>query len=109
MLTKEIFSDALKQLPIEKQTLASMLLDDLIRIEEQLEFCRSKPFIKYHPDMPSLSKPTTEFMLYNKLLTQKNNLVRTLNNVLRNIGGDEDENPLTKFKELAEQKFGVKL
>lgn len=108
MIERKDFEEVLKSLSVEKKQIALSLLDDLIRIETELERCRAKPFIKYHPQYPSISQTTTEFMVYNKLLTQKNNLTRTLNNTLRNISSDDDSNPMEDFNKLFEEKFGVK-
>ena len=106
MIERKDFEEVLNNLPLERKQIALSLLDDLIRIETELIECRKKPFIKYHPNYPEMSTMTTAFTLYNKLLTQKNNLVRTLNNTLRNISDSDDENPLAEFNKMFQEKFG---
>ena len=107
MIDKKEFEEALKSLSEEKKALANSILDDLIYIEHNLCILRTKPFIKYHPTKPNLSKTTPEAKVYKDLLSQKNNLIRTLNNTLRNVTGEDDKDPMEEFNKKLEEKFGV--
>lgn len=106
MILKQEFEKALNELPTEKRELASSILDDLIFIELQLCELRTKPFLKYHPTRPNISKTTPEARMYKDLLSQKNNLIRTLNNTLRSVAGDDGENPMDEFNKKFKEKFG---
>lgn len=106
MIDKKDFEEVLKDLPIDKKQIADTILDDLIFIENNLIVLRTKPFIKYHPEFPTLSKSTPEAKLYKELVSQKNNLIRTLNNTLRSGLMPDEENPLESFNKLFNEKFG---
>lgn len=73
------------------------LIDELVFVEEQLLELRSKPFIRYHPDDPSIQKDTAASRLYNKLLAQHKDIVRILCSQLHKGGEGEEESPLDAY------------
>ena len=113
MVDKKEFEKVLKELPDYKRVIADTILDDLIFIENNLiglrQYLEKNGSVKHHPKYPEISKPLPEARQYKDFLTQKNNLIRTLNNTLRNnLDGEEDKNPLEEFNKLFAEKFGSK-
>lgn len=72
------------------------LIDDMLECEEQLDYLRSLPKIKVHPDDPSKQKATPAAKLYKEYLQQYTNILKIL---LRATGADEndEESPLRKW------------
>lgn len=90
---KKIFQDADENI----LTIVEPMIDDLVFIEGQLEDLRKKPFIKYHPNDPSIQKTTAAGKLYKDLLAQEKDIVRILCSQLHKGGTSEDESPLRAY------------
>ena len=72
------------------------MIDDLVFLEQQLEYLRTLPFIKVHPQFPDIQKPTAAAKQYKELLQQYNNCVKILTGILRK-DAPEEESPLRAF------------
>ena len=72
------------------------LIDEVIFLEEQLDYLKTLPFIRVNPDNPSLQKPTTASKQYKDYLQQYNNCLKTLISAIRK-GASEEESPLREF------------
>lgn len=72
------------------------LVGEMVYLEEQLDYYRSLPKIKVHPNDPSKQKATPAAKLYKEYLQQYTNVVKIL---LRATGADEseEESPLRKW------------
>lgn len=81
---------------IENDTTLIPLVDEMIYLEEQLDYYRTLPKIKVHPDDPSKQKTTPAAKLYKEYLQQYTNIVKIL---LRATGADdtEEESPLRRW------------
>ena len=78
-------------------------IEEMVILEERLEYLKSLPFIKIHPDDPMKQKATPASKLYRELLQQYTTLVRIM---MRATGTDEhdEESPLRKwFRENMEE------
>ena len=78
-------------------------IEEMVILEERLEYLKSLPFIKIHPDDPAKQKATPASKLYRELLQQYTTLVRIM---MRATGTDEhdEESPLRKwFRENMEE------
>ena len=78
-------------------------IEEMVILEERLEYLKSLPFIKIHPDDPTKQKATPASKLYRELLQQYTTLVRIM---MRATGTDEhdEESPLRKwFRENMEE------
>lgn len=64
------------------------LIDDMIYLEEQLDYLRTLPKIKVHPKDKTKQKPTPAARLYREALTNYTNIIRLL---LRAKGIDEND------------------
>ena len=64
------------------------LIDDMLYLEEQLDYLRELPKIKVHPDDPSRQKSTPAAKLYKEYLQQYINIVKVLSH---GIGEQSDE------------------
>ena len=75
------------------------LIEDMVELEEQLDYLRKLPKIKVHPDDPSKQKATVAAKLYKEFLQQYTNILKIL---LRATGTDEmnEESPLRKWVKL---------
>lgn len=75
------------------------MIDDLIFIEDQLLELRTKPFIRYHPNDPSIQKATPAYKVYKDLLAQSKDIVRVLCSQLRKGGTEDNKSPLDAYFE----------
>lgn len=81
---------------IGQDTTLKPLISEMVYLEEQLDYFRSLPKIKVHPNDPSKQKPTPAAKLYKEYLQQYTNVVKIL---LKATGTDEseEESPLRKW------------
>lgn len=81
---------------IDNNTALLPLVDEMVYLEEQLDYYRSLPKIKVHPTDPSKQKATPAAKLYKEYLQQYTNVVKIL---LRATETDqnEEESPLRKW------------
>lgn len=64
------------------------LVDDMLYLEEQLEYLRTLPKLKVHPKDKTKQKPTPAARLYREALANYTNIIRLL---LRAKGIDEND------------------
>lgn len=71
-------------------------IDEMVYLEEQLDYLRGLPKIQVHPTIPTKQKVTPAAKQYKEYLQQYVNLVRTL---VRAIGSSEveEESPLREW------------
>ena len=81
---------------IEETPALVPLVNEMVYLEEQLDYLRTLPKIKIHPKDPSLQKTTPAAKLYKELLQQYTNIVRIM---IRATGIDEaeEESPLRQW------------
>lgn len=76
---------------------ASKLIDEIIFLEEQMEYYRSLPQIKVDKNQPDKQKATPASKLYKECLQQYNNSLRLLFRITGDIGEAEEDSPLRKW------------
>lgn len=89
---------------IENDSTLVPLIDEIVYLEEQLDYLRGLPKIKVHPKDPMKQKATPAAKLYKEMLQQYTNIIRIL---LKATGTDMDdeESPLRKWvKQHADSK-----
>ena len=81
---------------IDNDILLVPLVNDMVDLEEQLDYLRTLPKIKVHPKDPTKQKATPAAKLYKECLQQYTNIIRIL---MRATGTDMDdeESPLRKW------------
>ena len=72
------------------------LIDDVVFLEEQLDYLRTLPFIRVSTVDPSLQKATPASKQYKELLQQYNNCIKILTGIVRK-DGTEDVSPLRAY------------
>ena len=72
------------------------LIDDVVFLEEQLDYLRTLPFIRVSTQDPSLQKATPASKQYKELLQQYNNCIKILTGIVRK-DGLEDVSPLRAY------------
>ncbi len=77
----------------EDKQLVVPLIDELLFLEKQLTELKKLPFIKIHPDNPTLQKSTPAARQYRELLQQYTNIVKVLSRG-RDDDVDDRESPL---------------
>ena len=82
----------------EQKDIILPMIDDVVFLEEQLQYLRTLPFIRVNPQDPSQQKPTAAAKQYKELLQQYNNCVKILTGILRKDAPEEDS-PLRAFLE----------
>ena len=80
----------------EQKDIILPMIDDVVFLEEQLQYLRTLPFIRVNPQDPSQQKPTAAAKQYKELLQQYNNCVKILTGILRKDAPEEDS-PLRAF------------
>lgn len=72
------------------------LINEMVYLEEQLDYLRNLPKIKVHPTDSSKQKATPAAKMYKEMLQQYTNIIRIL---MKAIGVDdsEDDSPLRKW------------
>ena len=83
-------------------TVVSPLFDELEYVESQLIELKKYPLVKFHPENPTLQKPTVSGRMYDRLLSQKKDIIRVLCMQLNKSNETgEGDSPLRKyFREL---------
>lgn len=79
------------------------LIDDMIYLEEQLDYLRTLPKIKVHPKDKTKQKPTPAARLYREALANYTNIIRLL---LRAKGIDENDET-SPLREWAKKRLEV--
>jgi hypothetical protein len=74
--------------------IVSPLIDRLTFVEKQLTELETKPFIKYHPNDPSRQRATPSGKLYNQMLAQEKDIIRTLCSLVHKSDSGEVESKL---------------
>lgn len=72
------------------------LIDEVVYLEEQLDYLRSLPKIKVNPKNPTQQKATPAAKMYKELLQQYSNIIKIL---LKATGADTDseDSPLRRW------------
>ena len=81
---------------IENDATLIPLIDEMVYLEEQLDYLRGLPKIKVHPNDPSKQKPTPAAKMYKEFLQQYTNIVKILIKAT-GIDESEEESPLRKW------------
>lgn len=81
------------------------LIAETAYLEGELDFLRSLPKIRVHPDDPRKQQATPAAKLYKELLQQYTNCVKVLSTVLRREA-PEEESPLRAWLEERRQQNG---
>lgn len=81
---------------IENDVALTPLIDEMVYLEEQLDYLRELPKIKVHPNDSTKQKATPAAKLYKEMLQQYTNIIRLL---VRATGSDEieEESPLRRW------------
>lgn len=77
------------------------LIDEVVYLEEQLDYLRSLPKIKVHPKDPSKQKPTPAAKMYKEFLQQYINSIK----VLIKATGAENENEESPLRKWMNERF----
>ena len=101
--------ELIKLIPEESVPLLTNIVDDIINLEERLEYLRSLPPIDVNPKNPLQQRATPASKLYKEFLQQYVNCVKAVEYVIykdKRLEGDEvEESPLRKwFRENANKK-----
>ena len=87
--------------PDESLDLVSNVIDDLVFLEDQLEYLRKLPFIEVNPKNPVKQRATPAAKQYKEFLQQYINCVKVIESIIyrdKRLDGDEaEESPLRKW------------
>lgn len=81
---------------IEEENIVFPLIDEVVFLEDRLDYLRTLPMIIVNDQEPHLQRPTTASKQYKDFLQQYNNCIKTLEASLRRSQGEE-ESPLREF------------
>lgn len=82
---------------------ARQLIEEIIFLEEQMEYYRSLPQIRVHPANPERQQATPASKLYKECLQQYNNSLRLLFRITGDLAEVEEESPLRKWAKSREE------
>lgn len=105
MERKEEVLNICKTLDSETLKLVSPLIDQLVFLEEQLEYLKSLPFILVKKDDPTKQKVTPAYKQYKDLSQSYLNALKVVNSAL-GIENETVESPLRKYMEERLKKNG---
>lgn len=81
----------------EHRATAAQIIEEILFIEERLEFLRRLPFLKIDPKNPTKQKATPASRQYKELLQQYTNSLKTLVKISGETGEAEQESPLRQW------------
>lgn len=82
---------------VNHDTRLTVLVDEIIFLEKQLEDLKKLPFIRVKPKDPSMQKATPASRQYTQLSAQYNAAIRTLVSISEKDDKSEEESPLRKW------------
>ena len=80
------------------------LIDEMIYLENQLDYYRTLPMIKVNPENPIQQKATPAAKLYKEFLQQYTNVVKVISRITTNEN-DQEESPLRKWANSKREKL----
>ena len=93
--------ELIKLIPEESVPLLTNIVDDIINLEDRLEYLRSLPPIDVNPKNPLQQRATPASKLYKEFLQQYVNCVKAVEYVIykdKRLEGDEvEDSPLRKW------------
>lgn len=78
------------------KTTTARVLDEMIFLEARLDELKKCPFIRTHPNDPSVQKSTPAAKLYKEFLQQYNNCIKILLSVVGHTG-ETETSPLREY------------
>ena len=104
MERKDELKQILNKMDGEKRVIVEKVFDEVLFLEEQLEELKKLPFIKIHPENPSIQKPTVASKQYKELSQIYSVKVKIL---LGAISGESDDgyDPVKEFMEEFKKKY----
>ena len=76
---------------LDDKDLVNQIVDEIIFLENQLNYLKTLPFIKVNPNNPSQQKETPASKQYHHMLQAYNNNIKILISFLRKTDSTEDE------------------
>ena len=80
------------------------LIDEMIYLENQLDYYRTLPMIKVNPENPIQQKATPAAKLYKEFLQQYTNVVKVISRITANEN-EQEERPLRKWANSRREKL----
>ena len=80
------------------------LIDQMIYLENQLDYYRTLPMIKVNPENPMQQKATPAAKLYKEFLQQYTNVVKVISRITTNEN-EQEESPLRKWANSKREKL----
>lgn len=80
------------------------LIDQMIYLENQLDYYRTLPMIKVNPENPMQQKATPAAKLYKEFLQQYTNVVKVISRITTNEN-EQEESPLRKWANRRREKL----
>lgn len=101
---KEKLFELLDKMDEEKRVVVEKVLEEMVFLEEQLEKLIKYPFIKVHPEDPTIQKPTIAAKQYKELSQVYSVKVKILLGALGNVS-DDGYDPVKDFVEGFKKKY----
>ena len=90
----------------ENDIKAAKLIDEIVFLEDQMQYLKELPFISVNPKNPAMQKTTPAAKQYKEFLQQYNNSLRLLLKLCGDLGGDTEEvSPLREWIKSRSEDF----
>lgn len=96
MERKEELKNLFKDVDDNSKKLVDRLLDEVVHIENELDYLKTLPAIRVHPKDPSRQEMTPAGKLYKDMTAQYMNAIRILASILNKAAGEEYD-PVAEF------------
>lgn len=96
---RENLMEVIEDVDDNKKELLGPLIDEIVYLEEQMEYLKSLPQIKLHPKDPSIQKLTEASKQYKILSQSYMNAIRIILSTLKNHEENEQNALLAKLAE----------
>lgn len=104
MTRREELTSIIKASGKQNDIKARQLIDEVIYLEEKMDYLRGLPFIKVDENNPWKQKPTPASKMYKEMLQQYNNCLRLLFRLAGELGESEETSPLRIWAEARKAK-----
>ena len=99
MKRKETLEDIFKDIDEGEKKLIDPLLEEVVYLEEQMQYLRTLPQIKIHPTNSAIQKKTEAAKLYKEYSQSYMNAVRILIGVLHKVDSSAQDDLLKRLAE----------
>lgn len=96
---KTFYLELFKSVDESERQLVDRLIDELVYLEDEMTRLKELPFVGVNPRNPAMQRATPAARLYKDFLSQYQNALRILLNILRKVETSAQDELLRKLEE----------